>query len=198
MEKELFLKTRSMKLLNRPLNALESRSPIATSRYITTDFLDDERIKEKKLTYYELGIKKLAGKENDLKALYELAVQAGELARHEEAAELWEKALALNPNMEVAWFNLGYNLLMLSRFDESRKASLKALEIKPGYREVITNLAICELCVGSSEEALSMLEESLTQHPDDPNTLLMTGVTLVFPEEKRKEKHSSKHCASAR
>jgi len=143
-------------------------------------FLDEKRVKEKKLTYYELGIKKLSGKENDLKALYELAVQAGELARHEEATDLWKRALALNANMEVAWFNLGYNLLMLSRFEESRKASRKALEIKPGYREVITNLAMCELCVGSCDEALALLDGSLTQHPDDPNTLLMTGVTLVF------------------
>ena len=142
-------------------------------------FLDEERITAKKLSYYELGIKKLAGKEHDLKALYELAVQAGELARHKEAAELWEKALALNPAMEVAWFNLGYNLLMLSRFEESHQASRKALDLKPGYREVITNLAMCELCIGSSEEALAMLEKSLLQHPDDPNTLLMTGISLV-------------------
>lgn len=142
-------------------------------------FLDEERITAKKLSYYELGIKKLAEKEHDLKALYELAVQAGELARHEEAAELWEKALALNPAMEVAWFNLGYNLLMQSRFEESRQASRKALDLKPGYREVITNLAMCELCIGSSEEALALLEKSLLQHPDDPNTLLMTGISLV-------------------
>ncbi len=142
-------------------------------------FLDEERITAKKLSYYELGIKKLAEKEHDMKALYELAVQAGELARHEEATELWKKALALNPSLDVAWFNLGYNLLMLSRFEESRQASHKALELKPGYREVITNLAMCELCIGSLEEAVAMLETSLCQHPDDPNTLLMTGISLV-------------------
>ncbi|MDD2338034.1 MAG: glycosyltransferase, partial [Geobacteraceae bacterium] len=142
-------------------------------------FLDEERIIIKKQAYYDLGIKKLAEKENDVKALYELAVQAGELARYEEAAELWKRALDLNPSMDVAWFNLGYNLLMLSRFEESRQASRKALELKPGYREVITNLAMCELCIGSSDEALALLEPSLTLHPDDPNTLLMQGVSLV-------------------
>lgn len=142
-------------------------------------FLDEERITAKKLSYYELGIKKLAEKENDLKALYELAVQAGELARHEEAVDLWKKALDLNPTMDVAWFNLGYNLLMLSRFEESAQASRKALDLKPGYREVITNLAMCELCIGSTDEALAMLDTSLWQHPDDPNTMLMTGITLV-------------------
>ncbi|RQW88752.1 MAG: glycosyltransferase [Geobacter sp.] len=142
-------------------------------------FLDEKRINEKKLAYYELGVKKLTEKENDLKALYELAVQAGELARHEEAAELWKKALDINPSMDVAWFNLGYNLLMLSRFEESRKASLRALELKQDYREVITNLAMCELCIGSSEEALALLTSSLTRHPDDPNTLLMMGILLV-------------------
>lgn len=142
-------------------------------------FLDEERIREKKIAYYELGIKKLAEKENDLKALYELAVQAGELARHEEAVELWKKALTLNPDMDVAWFNLGYNLLMLSRFEESRQASRRALELKPGYREAITNLAMCELCVGSSDEALALLVPSLATHQDDPNTLLMMAVSLV-------------------
>jgi GT2 family glycosyltransferase/Flp pilus assembly protein TadD len=142
-------------------------------------FLDEARIREKKVAYYELGIRKLAEKGEDLKALYELAVQAGELLRHEEAAELWKRALALNPRMDVAWFNLGYNLLMLSRFEESRNASRKALELKPGYREVITNLAMCELCIGSTDEAVSLLETSLAAHGDDPNTVLMTGVSLV-------------------
>lgn len=142
-------------------------------------FLNEERTKEKKLAYYELGIKKLAEKENDLKALYELAVQAGELARHTEAVGLWEKTLSLNPDLDVAWFNLGYNLLMLSRFEESRQASRKALELKPEYREAITNLAMCELCIGSSDEALALLKASLVRHPDDPNTLLLTGIALV-------------------
>jgi len=145
-------------------------------------FLNEERTKEKKLAYYELGIKKLAEKENDVKALYELAVQAGELARHTEAVELWKKTLALNPAMDVAWFNLGYNLLMLSRFKESREASLKALELKPDYREAITNLAMCELCIGSSKEGLALLKSSLTRNPDDPNTLLMMGILLVCTE----------------
>lgn len=149
-------------------------------------FLDEERTKEKKQAYYELGIKKLAKNETDIKALYELAVQAGELARHTEAVELWEKTLALNPALDVAWFNLGYNLLMLSRFEESRQASLKALELRPDYREVITNLAMCELCLGCSDEALALLKASLARHPDDPNTLLLAGISLVCcgnPEE---------------
>jgi GT2 family glycosyltransferase/Flp pilus assembly protein TadD len=142
-------------------------------------FLDEDRIREKKLAYYELGIRKLEEKGEELKAIYELAVQAGELERHEEAAELWKRALAVNPEMDVAWFNLGYNLLMLSRFEESRQASRKALQLKPGYREVITNLAMCELCIGTADSALALLEASLAEHPDDPNTLLMTGVSQV-------------------
>jgi glycosyltransferase involved in cell wall biosynthesis len=151
-------------------------------------FLNEERTKEKKQAYYELGIKKLAERDNDLKALYELAVQAGELARHEEAVDLWEKALSLNPTMDVAWFNLGYNLLMLSRFEESRRASRKALELKPDYREVITNLAMCELCIGSSDEAIALLESSMTRHKDDPNTILLTGVSLVSSGRKEEGK----------
>lgn len=142
-------------------------------------YLDEERIRVKKTAYYELGLKKLAKNGEDLKALYELAVQAGELSRYEEAVELWRKCLDLNPSMDVAWFNLGYNLLMMSRFEESRRASRKALELKPGYRETITNLAMCELCIGDTSEAITMLEDSLDRHPDDPNTILMMGVSLV-------------------
>jgi GT2 family glycosyltransferase/Flp pilus assembly protein TadD len=142
-------------------------------------YLDEDRIREKKIAYYELGLEKLAKNGEDLKALYELAVQAGELSRHEEAVDLWRKCVAINPAMDVAWFNLGYNLLMLSRFEESRQASRKALELKPGYRETITNLAMCELCIGDNDEAVAMLESSLTRHPHDPNTNLMMGVSLI-------------------
>jgi len=141
-------------------------------------FLDQDRQRAKKLEYYDLGVRKLSENGNDLKAIYELAVQAGELGKHEESIGLWKKALSLNPSMEVAWFNLGYNLLMLDRFGESMKASGKALELNPTHREAITNLAMCELCVGSVDKAISLLQNSLARHPDDPFTVLMLGVAF--------------------
>ena len=57
--------------------------------------LDTDKIAAKGEAYYKLGMKKLLEKGDDAKALHELAVQAGELGKFEEAVELWQSVLRL-------------------------------------------------------------------------------------------------------
>lgn len=148
-------------------------------------YLDKERQKRKGEEYYLLGKKKLEQSGgNDFRALCELAVQAGGIGRYQEAVELWERVLAINPSYPLALFNLGYALLQMGRFHESRNSSAKAMELDPGLFEAVNNFAICEICVGSTDTALHVLKASLEKRPDDANTLVMLAVAHICSGEK--------------
>ena len=148
-------------------------------------YMDKERQKRKGEEYYLLGKKKLEQSGgNDFRALCELAVQAGGIGRYQEAVELWERVLALNPSYPLALFNLGYALLQMGRFHESRSASAKAMESDPGLFEAVNNYSICEICVGSTAKATQVLKASLGKRPDDPNTLVMLAVAHICSGDK--------------
>ncbi len=147
--------------------------------------LDKERQKRKGEEYYLLGKKKLEQSGgNDFRALCELAVQAGGIGRYQEAVELWERVLAINPSYPLALFNLGYALLQMGRFHESRNSSAKAMELDPGLFEAVNNFTICEICVGSTGKAIQVLEASLEKRPDDANTLVMLAVARICSGDK--------------
>ncbi|MRR05563.1 MAG: glycosyltransferase [Deltaproteobacteria bacterium] len=143
-------------------------------------YLDKERQKRKGEEYYLLGKKKLEQNgDNDFRALCELAVQAAGIGRYQEAIDLWQRVLAINSSYPLALFNLGYAFLQLGQFDKSRTASAKAMDLNPQLFEAVNNFAICEICIGSNEEAIRVLEASLKKRPDDANSLVMHAVALL-------------------
>jgi GT2 family glycosyltransferase/Flp pilus assembly protein TadD len=134
------------------------RSDIPVHHY---GYLDTDRQENKWRAYYELGMQKLATGELDVKSLYELAVQAAELKRFDEAKALWHRVIALSPDWSVAYFNLGYVCLQMGLFGESLAATRRALELRPDYPEAIVNLAIGELCTGDLLAAGLRVETAL-------------------------------------
>jgi hypothetical protein len=64
--------------------------------------LDNENVNRKDEVYFEIGKEKLKDKEDDINAIRELAVQATNMEKNEEALKLWEKLLSLNPYPKVA------------------------------------------------------------------------------------------------
>ncbi|MCD6298234.1 MAG: glycosyltransferase, partial [Deltaproteobacteria bacterium] len=57
--------------------------------------------------YYHMGRNKLEELGDDVVAIRELAVQAGDLGKHDEAIELWQRLVAIKPDMPVAYVNMG-------------------------------------------------------------------------------------------
>jgi GT2 family glycosyltransferase/Flp pilus assembly protein TadD len=148
--------------------------------------LDKSRQQRKGEDYYLLGRKKLEQSGgNDFRALCELAVQAGGIGRYQEAVDLWERVLMINPSYPLALFNLGYALLQLGRFHDSRAASAKAMELDPCLYEAVNNFAICEICVGSTEKAIRILEACLEKRPNDVNALVMLALARLCAGDKQ-------------
>jgi tetratricopeptide (TPR) repeat protein len=72
--------------------------------------LDKEKLDRKGKIYFDIGQKKLFEKGEDINALRELAIQATILEKNQQALELWQRLLALNPapNLAaIAYVNLG-------------------------------------------------------------------------------------------
>ena len=146
--------------------------------------LDRGKMTAKGEAYYELGKKKLQEKGDNVKALYELAVQAAELKKYEEAVTLWQKVISLNPHEPLAHFNLGFAYMELGKYEQSRMASKKAIELSPNLKAAAINYATCELYIGDAKKAISVLEAVLRNTPEFPSAL--AGLSAAYFIDKRK------------
>jgi len=143
--------------------------------------LDVEKLRAKGEAYYQLGKKKLEEKGfADPKALFELGVQAGELKKFEEAAELFEKLVRIAPDYPLAVFNLGLAYLELHRYEDALPHAKKAYELDPERKETVLNYAHCRLILGDSEYAVQLLDGILRTIPDyAPATALLAVARAV-------------------
>ena len=147
--------------------------------------LNVEKLRVKGEAYYQLGKKKLAEKGSlDPKALFELGVQAGELKKYDEAAELFEKLVAIVPQYPLAIFNQGLAYMELLRYPEAMICSKKAYEADPGRKECALNYAHCELIVGDIDHAMKLLQDILRIVPDYAPALAILAVAHAVRGEK--------------
>ncbi|MGH7743168.1 MAG: glycosyltransferase, partial [Candidatus Eiseniibacteriota bacterium] len=141
--------------------------------------LDERADRGKGESYYELGKRKLDELGDDVTAIAELAIQARALERYDEAIELWQRALAISPDLSIAWFNVGSALIELGRYEEALTASRRALELKPEQKEIVYNCAMAEFYAGDGRSALEMLERLTGAEPEYPVAAALLAATLA-------------------
>ena len=127
--------------------------------------LNGQRNDQKALAYYELGMKKLAALGDNAVALRELAVQAAGLEKFDEAADLWQRLLKLDPNCAEAYVNMGTACWNLGNFNQAAHCAKKAVSIEPEFKEAQFNLALSELFLGNTRETVEILEQLTRIHP---------------------------------
>jgi FkbM family methyltransferase len=149
--------------------------------------LNQEKLMVKHETYYQLGLIKLKEKgHHDIKALTELAVQAAELKKYDEALELWNKILEQNPNDALAYYNIGGICLTSKRYDEALVASRKAVELQPDRKAAVTNYALSELLAGNVANLDAILRHLPDVHAgniDFPIALGLLAVTRILNDD---------------
>jgi len=114
--------------------------------------------------YYQMGLKKLDEMGDDkmaLPALREMAIQAEILGKHDKAVELWERFIAVKPNLPEAFINMGIAYCSLGKFEHVLETAKKALKLAPDMKEAHYNYALGKLNTGDSDEAVSVLEKLL-------------------------------------
>ena len=96
-------------------------------------------------TYYSIGKRKLEKLGNNIIALSEMAVQAGELEHYTDAVELWEKVLKISPADVKALLNITSVLIKMGKFSVARKYAMKAFKVAPEMNETVFNLGFLDL-----------------------------------------------------
>lgn len=74
-------------------------------------------------------------------ALYMQALLCSAGGDHMQAVKLLQRAVAISPQFENAWFNMGATLSRLKMFDEACKVYMHLLSISPKYYQAMFNLA---------------------------------------------------------
>ncbi len=130
--------------------------------------LPSEKGKAKGNSYYELGKKKLELAGNTPMALRELAVQAEELGRHDEAIDHWCAYSRIKPDLALPHFNMASIYLEMGQFENAFSAAKKAYEIDPVSKETVLTYAAASLCAGDEYEAVDRLKNLLAKVDNYP------------------------------
>lgn len=143
--------------------------------------LDQQKNLTKGQEYYLLGRKKLEERGGgDFVAFRELAVQAGELGKSDEAIDWWRQALALRPDDVEALFNLAYQYLQIGKYQEALQAAKRSVELSPETKDALLNYALCEMLVGNVVKTTALLEESVSGENENPTLMAVLGASYLI------------------
>jgi glycosyltransferase involved in cell wall biosynthesis len=128
--------------------------------------LDEILNPQKACAYYRLGCAKLDAFKNNPEGLRELAVQAGQMERWEEAIGLWQRLLNLVPKYAEGHINLSGAHWQLGDYNHSLSSAQKALDLDPGLKEAHFNAAISHLMLRQLKQAKTILQDLLKSMPE--------------------------------
>jgi glycosyltransferase involved in cell wall biosynthesis len=149
--------------------------------------LNKEEVAEKNSYYYNLGKSRIAEKGGrDLAALYDLAVQASGIGKHEEALGYLNEVIAARPDFSKAFASMGNIYYNLRRYEDALSAYGKAIDSGHKSRDTFLMYATCKVLTGNAESVISLLEGMLKNNDEHPRVLLLLAESYFCA--KRKEK----------
>jgi tetratricopeptide (TPR) repeat protein len=126
--------------------------------------LNESRNNEKAIAYFRMGYSKLDRLGNDVAALRELAVQAGQLEYWHDALELWQRLLAVRPDYAEAYVNMAAAYWQTGNYRQSLESAQRACHLAPHMKEAGYNLAVSLLMLGDADKAAVVLTDLLGAH----------------------------------
>lgn len=112
-------------------------------------------------------------------ALQLLGVIAGQRGHAEQAIELIDQSLAIDPANAAGWSNRGNALLDLGRYPQALESYDRALALNPKYAEALHNRGLTLHKLERTEEALASYDRALKIRPDYPQALNHRGIALA-------------------
>jgi predicted O-linked N-acetylglucosamine transferase (SPINDLY family) len=100
----------------------------------------------------------------------------------DEALEVYQRALALDPNNVDAHSNLALALQRLGKSEEAEQHCLQALAINPNFVEARLNLGISLASQGKVEEAARKFKETIDLKPDYAQAHCNLGIAQQMQE----------------
>jgi tetratricopeptide (TPR) repeat protein len=108
-----------------------------------------------------------------------VALRAHSAGRIEEAADLYERVLVLDPRNKFAYYNLGLIDQTRGRDDEAVDAYRQSLAIDPSFVPALFNLAILRTEQGAVDEAISLYRSVIEENADHAAAHLNLGFLLL-------------------
>jgi tetratricopeptide (TPR) repeat protein len=107
------------------------------------------------------------------------ALQAHAEGRLDEAIDLYQEVLTLDPENKFAFYNLGVIEQTRSRLDGAAAYYMEALNVDPVFEPALFNLAIVRSQQGSQDEAISLYQQVIQANPSDAGAHLNLGFLLL-------------------
>ncbi|OPX39478.1 MAG: hypothetical protein B1H11_02960 [Desulfobacteraceae bacterium 4484_190.1] len=139
------------------------RCPVPVHHY---GQLNEKRRAGKGEAYYRIGRRKLDETgDGDVMAIYELAVQAGMLEKWDEAIELWQMLIAINPKVPLAYVNMATAFQKIGDYENAIRTVSKAMTLDPRMKEAPNDYGLYQLYAGNIKEAVRVLEDTVNRFP---------------------------------
>jgi len=100
--------------------------------------------------------------------------------RLEEAQQLLERVIALDPRLHDAHNNLATVHFDLGDFEEARRCQERAIALKPNFAVALTNLGNTLMHLGQYEQALELHERAIKIKPDYADAFCNRGMVEIL------------------
>lgn len=144
--------------------------------------LDASRSVQKWEQYFKLGRKKLLDGNAEPNAIRELAIQANELGKYEDAVALWGRLIAMDPNDQQAYTNIVVSYAELRRLPEALESAKMAVALNPLKREAVYHYGLVLFYMGSYDSVIEEFEKFRKHDAEYPpvDALLALSYLLVL------------------
>jgi tetratricopeptide (TPR) repeat protein len=125
----------------------------------------------------EEALKRLEGQKKS-EHIFTEAFDAIRMNREEEGIDLARRFLEENPESWDGWFLLGWGLRRLERYDDAKKALLKALDLEDSKVDIYNELAICLIELSDYDTCSTILLKALEVEPE--NTKIISNMAVLY------------------
>lgn len=85
---------------------------------------------------------------------------------NEKAKATYQRLIAVNPQFEASYFNLGYIYIKQDSIDKAYRMFDYAIKVEPAYAEAYYYRGLCSEEKGNEEQAIADFRQALTLKPD--------------------------------
>jgi len=128
--------------------------------------LDQQNTITKGGEYFKLGLQKLELMQDAVIPLRELAIQAGILQHYQDAVDIWNRFLKIEPESPEAHLNLGSAYFAIGEIKKALTEAKKTTALAPKIKEGHYNCSLYELHLGRPTAAAKRLRQLTRQNPE--------------------------------